>query len=109
MVKPELGSKRVCVHCGTRFYDLLKQPAICPKCGAEQPPEQPRLRRPPTAVVEDKRPKKAVAPELEDADLVDIEVVEDADVIEDTADLEDDSDTLDADIEVEPDGDETDH
>ena len=105
MAKPELGSKRVCVQCGTRFYDLLKQPAICPKCGAEQPPEQPRLRRPPSAIIEDKRPKKAVAPEVEDAD---IEVVEDADVIEDAADLEDDADTLDADIEVEPDGDETD-
>ena len=105
MAKPELGSKRVCVQCGTRFYDLLKQPAICPKCGAEQPPEQPRLRRPPSAIIEDKRPKKAVAPELEDAD---IEVVEDADVIEDAADLEDDADTLDADIEVEPDSDETD-
>ncbi len=108
MAKPELGSKRVCVQCGTRFYDLLKQPAICPKCGAEQPPEQPRLRRPPVTVVEDKRPKKAVSPELEDADL-DIEVVEDGDVIEDAADLEDDTDTLDADIEVESDGDEADH
>ncbi len=107
MVKPELGSKRICVQCGARFYDLMKQPAICPKCGVEQPPEQPRLRRPPSASPEDKRPKKTPAPEIEDNDL-DIEVGEGEDVIEDTADLEDDAETLDADIEVEPDSDETD-
>jgi uncharacterized protein (TIGR02300 family) len=107
MVKPELGSKRVCVQCGARFYDLMKQPAICPKCGAEQPPEQPRLRRPPSAVVpEESRAKKV--PQLEDADLEDIEVVEGDDVIEDTADLEEDADAIEADIEVEPDSDEAD-
>ena len=26
MVKPELGTKRVCPSCGIRFYDLLKNP-----------------------------------------------------------------------------------
>jgi uncharacterized protein (TIGR02300 family) len=45
MAKPELGNKRVCVACSTRFYDLNKQPVICPKCNTEQPTEQPRLRR----------------------------------------------------------------
>lgn len=107
MAKPELGTKRICVQCGARFYDLAKQPATCPKCGTEQPAEQPRLRRLPAAVIEDKRPKKP-APEAEDGDI-DIEVAEDADVLEDTADLEDDADTLDADIEVEPDSDDTEH
>ena len=33
MVKPELGTKRTCPSCGTRFYDLLKNPIVCPKCG----------------------------------------------------------------------------
>ena len=47
MAKPELGLKRVCVACGTKFYDLTRAPAICPKCGTEQPAEQPRLRRAP--------------------------------------------------------------
>ena len=28
MVKPELGTKRVCVACGARFYDLTKSPAV---------------------------------------------------------------------------------
>ena len=44
MAKPELGTKRVCVACGTRFYDLTKVRAVCPKCGTEQPIEQPRPR-----------------------------------------------------------------
>jgi uncharacterized protein (TIGR02300 family) len=31
--KPELGTKRLCAHCGARFYDLNHAPATCPKCG----------------------------------------------------------------------------
>ena len=34
MVKAELGTKRTCPSCATRFYDLLKEPIVCPKCGA---------------------------------------------------------------------------
>jgi uncharacterized protein (TIGR02300 family) len=33
VVKPELGTKRTCPSCGARFYDLLKNPIACPKCG----------------------------------------------------------------------------
>ncbi len=33
MAKPELGTKRQCQNCGTKFYDLGKDPIICPKCG----------------------------------------------------------------------------
>ena len=33
MVKPELGTKRSCPSCQTRFYDLGKEPIVCPKCG----------------------------------------------------------------------------
>jgi len=110
MAKPELGTKRVCVSCSTRFYDLTKLPAVCPKCGTEQPLDQPRPRRLPAALPEDRRPKKAV-PELDGADA-DTETensddeAEDDDVIEDTADLDDDADTIGTDIEVEADGDE---
>ena len=110
MPKPDLGTKRVCVSCSTRSYDLGKSPAICPKCGTEQPIETPRLRRPPVGnVAEDKRVKKPLpAPGLEDAD-VEVEGVEDdaeEDVIEDTADLEDDTDAIVPEIEVAPDSDE---
>jgi uncharacterized protein (TIGR02300 family) len=33
VAKPELGSKRQCQNCGTKFFDLNKDPVICPKCG----------------------------------------------------------------------------
>ena len=36
----ELGIKRRCVSCGTKFYDFLKSPITCPKCGTEFDPEQ---------------------------------------------------------------------
>jgi uncharacterized protein (TIGR02300 family) len=106
MAKPELGTKRVCVACGTRFYDLTKSPAVCPKCGTEQPIEQPRPRRTGGNVVEDKRPKK-VTPAPEDVD-VEVEGAEDVeeDVLESTDDLEDDADVIGGDIEVESDTDE---
>ena len=32
MAKPELGTKRLCGSCGAKFYDLSKDPIICPKC-----------------------------------------------------------------------------
>ena len=35
MPKEEWGTKRLCPHCGTRFYDLQKDPMTCPACGAE--------------------------------------------------------------------------
>jgi uncharacterized protein (TIGR02300 family) len=33
VAKPELGSKRQCQNCGAKFYDLNKDPIVCPKCG----------------------------------------------------------------------------
>ena len=32
MAKPELGTKRLCGSCGAKFYDLSKDPIVCPKC-----------------------------------------------------------------------------
>ena len=107
MVKPELGTKRVCVNCGARFYDLQKTPAICPKCGTEQPAEQPRSRRPVGNVQEDKRPKKP--PVADDTD-VEAETTEDEaedEVLEDASELEDDADAIPDEIEVEPDSEDT--
>jgi uncharacterized protein (TIGR02300 family) len=107
MAKPELGTKRVCVACSTRFYDLTKSPAVCPKCGTEQPIEQPRPRRTGGNVVEDKRPKKpAPTPEDVDVEVEGVEDVEEEDVLEAADDLEDDADVISGDIEVESDADE---
>ena len=107
MAKPELGTKRVCVACGAKFYDLTRTPAVCPKCGVEQPAEAPRGRRAAGNVAEDKRPKKPVVPGLEEADI-EVEVVaddDDEDVLEDTSDLEED-DTLGGDLVVPVEGEE---
>ncbi len=104
MAKPELGTKRVCVSCGARFYDLTKVPAVCPKCATEQPAEQPRARRTGGNVADEKRRAKIIpVPGLEDAEAgvepVEEEVEED--VLEDTSDLEDGAEGI-ADVEVEP-------
>ena len=32
----KLGTKYDCYNCGTKFYDLGKAEAVCPKCGADQ-------------------------------------------------------------------------
>ena len=39
MGKIERGIKRICQECGALYYDLEKDPIICPKCGAEFDPE----------------------------------------------------------------------
>jgi uncharacterized protein (TIGR02300 family) len=33
VAKPELGTKRQCQNCAAKFFDLNKDPIICPKCG----------------------------------------------------------------------------
>ncbi len=33
MHKEDWGIKRVCLSCGSRFYDLNKSPILCPNCG----------------------------------------------------------------------------
>jgi hypothetical protein len=68
---PQLGSKRVCVSCATRFYDMTKAPPVCPKCGTVQPPEVVRVRAP---AREPRRPFRTPMPvaaepeEVEDED-----------------------------------------
>ena len=32
MVDPKFGTKRVCEACGGKFYDLNKNPVVCPLC-----------------------------------------------------------------------------
>ena len=39
VVKPSWGTKRICQSCGARFYDLQRDPIICPKCSAVHDPD----------------------------------------------------------------------
>jgi len=99
MTKLDLGLKRVCVSCGAKFYDMAKLPAICPKCGAEQPAEQPRPRRSANIVPDEKIKKRAAATTEADGDEVELEDAE-AEPAEDADDLEDEDDAIDEEIEV---------
>lgn len=104
MAKPDLGMKRICVACGAKFYDMAKVPASCPKCGTDQPAEQPRPKRAP-AVPDEKIKKKRAAVagadgEADDAETEDTDADADAAGIE-SDELEDEDETIDAEIEVE--------
>ncbi len=32
MAKPELGTKRQCLSCAAKFFDLCRSPIVCPRC-----------------------------------------------------------------------------
>ncbi|MFX5085325.1 FYDLN acid domain-containing protein, partial [Acinetobacter baumannii] len=80
------------------FYDLTRTPAICPKCGAEQPAEQPRLRRA-AAAADDKLKKRAIVADVE-GEEVELEDVEVDETVEDAEELEDEGESIGEDIEV---------
>lgn len=40
MANSELGAKQICPTCQSKFYDLGRRPAVCPKCGASFDPEE---------------------------------------------------------------------
>ncbi|MEE8393226.1 MAG: TIGR02300 family protein [Rhodospirillales bacterium] len=46
MAKSDLGKKHLCPSCDSRFYDLNRKAAICPKCGTKvEPPKPTKTRR----------------------------------------------------------------
>ena len=78
MARPDLGTKRLCSHCGAKFYDLSKVPIVCPKCHSalEVTALNPRGRpdaaaaaRASAAAAEE----EVVAPETADAEFVSLE------------------------------------
>lgn len=94
MPKAELGMKLTCESCGARFYDLNKQPGICPKCGAAnaRPVIFKASRRPAEEKVKAPVPAKVVANDEEEVADVETDDEEDEAVIEDTSDLGEDDD-----------------
>jgi uncharacterized protein (TIGR02300 family) len=65
LANPELGAKQICPTCSTKFYDLTRRPAMCPKCGAEFDPEEAmrnrRVRARPLVPDDEVTPAKAPA------------------------------------------------
>ncbi|MDD3181646.1 MAG: TIGR02300 family protein [Alphaproteobacteria bacterium] len=94
MAKPEWGIKRLCPHCGTRYYDMKKNPPVCPSCGTVFDPETlTKSRR--SRAAEEKTRKAVPTPEaLDDLPIVPDDgedvLIEDADELgEDAVDVED--------------------
>jgi uncharacterized protein (TIGR02300 family) len=77
VAKPELGTKRLCGSCGAKFYDLNKDPIVCPKCHAvmalaaltARSRPEPAAARPAPA----RQQEEAVVPETQDAEFVSLE------------------------------------
>ena len=49
MSKAERGTKRVCGECGAKFYDLSRDPIVCPICEAVFVVQEPTSRAKPAA------------------------------------------------------------
>ena len=104
MPKVDLGMKLTCESCGARFYDLNKQPGICPKCGtANARPVIFKASRRPSAEDREKAAAAHKAPPKPAADEDDVGADdsddEDEDVIEDTSDLGEDDDDVEVPVE----------
>jgi len=77
VAKPELGTKRLCTNCGAKFYDLSKDPIVCPKCHTvlELAAVTARARPEPVAAARAAPvpQEEVVAPETQEAEFVSLE------------------------------------
>jgi uncharacterized protein (TIGR02300 family) len=78
VAKPELGTKRLCGNCGAKFYDLSKDPIVCPKCQTVLTIAAPSTRSRPDAAAARaaaaaKADEEAAVPETPDAEFVSLE------------------------------------
>jgi uncharacterized protein (TIGR02300 family) len=111
LAKPEWGTKRICPSCGTRYYDLMREQVICPKCSTPFDPEaflRARRQRPAAPIEREIEPvggdELDTDLEVEEAETVedeDDEAVqltegeeEDEEMIEDASELGEDEDDM---------------
>ena len=110
MAKPEWGMKRICPSCGTRYYDLMRDPIVCPKCSTPFDPEaflKSRRSRPAAPVEKELEPvtaeeidadvetEEVEAAEEEEEEGVPLEEnEEDEELIEDASELGEDEDDM---------------
>jgi uncharacterized protein (TIGR02300 family) len=73
LANPELGAKQICPTCSSKFYDLGRRPAHCPKCGSEFDPEEAlrnrRVRTRAPLPEEEVEPVRAEATESDEEEL----------------------------------------
>ena len=96
MSKPELGTKHQCQNCGAKFFDLNKDPIVCPKCGTVFQVAAAARARPAAKAEEEEETEVATPAGVEVVSLDEVEageekaaaepVVDDIDVEEDAAD-----------------------
>jgi uncharacterized protein (TIGR02300 family) len=110
LAKPEWGLKRTCLSCGTRFYDMQRNPIACPSCEAEfDPLALVRPRRARAAAASQAKAKAAAAaaaaaPALEETSENDSSEL----VTDDPLATDDDELELEEDDEILPDDDDDD-
>jgi uncharacterized protein (TIGR02300 family) len=75
VAKPELGTKRLCGNCAAKFYDLNKDPIVCPKCDTvlTLTPITSRGRAGEAARAKAAVEEEAVVPETAEAEFVSLE------------------------------------
>ena len=116
MSKPELGTKRDCPSCGAKFYDLNKNPVVCPKCEHEYVPDtgMKAKRAKPAEKPREKASKRVVAADdegnvsldaMRDDELAADSDDDDIDIDDVGVDVDDDDDSNDAFLEDDEDGD----
>ena len=91
MAKPELGAKRQCQACAAKFFDLNRDPIVCPKCGTVFQGATVRAERA-TAQAEESEDEPAGPAGVEMVSLDEVEAAEEkaADPAVDDLDVEDD-------------------
>jgi uncharacterized protein (TIGR02300 family) len=72
VAKPEPETKRLCANCSAKFYDLNKDPIVCPKCQTVMELAAVSARRP-EPVRAAAAEEEVVAPETADAEFVSLE------------------------------------
>jgi uncharacterized protein (TIGR02300 family) len=72
VAKPELGTKRLCGNCAAKFYDLGKDPIVCPKCHTVLQLAALTRSRPEPARAQ-AAAEEAVVPETQEAEFVSLE------------------------------------
>jgi uncharacterized protein (TIGR02300 family) len=101
VAKPELGSKRQCQNCGAKFFDLNRDPIVCPKCGTVFQGAPARAQQ--AAPKEEETDEAAATGDAELISLEDAETPEEkvAAAIDDDVEVEDDDSAEDTFLEEE--------
>jgi uncharacterized protein (TIGR02300 family) len=104
-LKTARGTKRVCPNCGSKFYDLNRDPITCPICDAIYQQQETRSKAVAGNTVHDDD-DDAISPAAANVDMVSLDEVAEAE--NDLPDIEDDGLVdIDDDTDLKTDEDET--